>query len=58
MAYSLHAPVRLDDCVALRHVGVALAERLGVRLPTLLRRFAVGLDLGSSIAQTSVLMDA
>ena len=50
--------LRLDDCVALRHVAVAWAEGLGTTLPTLLRRFAVRLDLGTSIAQTSLLMDA
>ena len=50
--------LRLDDCVALRHVLVAWSESLGTTLPTLLRCFAFLLDLPSSLAQLSVLSDA
>ncbi len=54
----LRAHRAFDDCVALRHVGVALAERLGLDLPTFLRRFAVELDVPRSLAQLSVLMES
>ena len=54
----LRAHRAFDDCVALRHVGVALAERLGLDLPALLRRFAVELDFATSLAQLSVLMES
>ena len=50
--------LRLDDCVALRHVLVAWSESLGTTLPMLLRCFAFLLDLPSSLAQLSVLSDA
>ncbi len=53
----LRAHRALDDCVALRHVGCALAEAVGEDLPALLRRVAVELDLHSSFAQLSVLME-
>jgi len=54
----LRAHRALDDCVALRHVGVALAEQLDTDLPSLLKRFfAFEIDLRSSLVQLSVLMD-
>ena len=53
----LRAHRALDDCVALRHVGCALAEAVGEDLPVLLRRAAVEVDLRTSLAQLSVLMD-
>ena len=48
----------LDDCVALRHVAVALAEQLGLDLLLWLQRFACELDLRSSLLQLDVLLDA
>ena len=54
----LRAHRALDDCIALRHVGVALAERVGMTLPMLLEQFALELDLDTSVAQISVLMSA
>ena len=47
----------LDDCVCLQQVAVALVQSVGVSLPSFLLRFAVELDLSSSLAQLSVLMD-
>ena len=47
----------LDDTVALRRVCEALAQTLGTTLPCLLVLFAVEIDLPSSVAQLTVLMD-
>ena len=47
----------LDDCVCLRQVSATLVQGVGVSLPSFLLRFAVELDLPSSLAQLSVLMD-
>ena len=48
----------LDDCVSLRQVSTALVQGVGgVPLVSFLLRFAVQLDLPSSLAQLSVLMD-
>ena len=54
----LRAHRALDDCVALRHVAVALAEQLGLDLLLWLQRFACELDLRSSLLQLDVLLDA
>ena len=53
----LRAHRALDDCVALRHVAVTLAEQLGLDLPLWLQRFAFKLDLHNSILQLDVLLD-
>ena len=47
----------LDDCHSLRRVCEALTQTLGTTLPRLLVLFAVDVDLPSSLAQLSVLMD-
>ena len=47
----------LDDCVCLQQVSLALVQGVDARLPSFLLRFAVELDLSSSLAQLSVLMD-
>jgi hypothetical protein len=47
----------LDDCVSLRQVATTLVQGVGMSLPSFLGRFAVELDLPSSLAQLSVLMD-
>ena len=47
----------LDDCVCLRQVAAALVQGVDVPLPSFLLRFAVELDMPSSLAQLSVLMD-
>ena len=54
----LRAHRALDDTIALRHVGIALAERWGMTLTKLLQYFALEVDLDSSIAQISVLLTA
>ncbi len=54
----LRAHRALDDCVALRHVAVALAEQVGLDLPLWLQQFACELDLRSSLLQLDVLLDA
>ena len=54
----LRAHLALDDCVALRHVAVALAEQLGLDLLLWLRRFACEFDLCSSLLRLEVLLDA
>lgn len=46
----------LDDVLSLRSVSESLAQSLGLTLPSLLARFAVEVDLPSSLAQLSVLM--
>ena len=56
-ASDLRAHRALDDVVALRHVAVSMTQVCGVSLSTLLMSFAQELDLPSSLAQTSVLMD-
>ena len=47
----------LDDCLALRRVIENMAQSLDLSLAALLKHFAVEVDLASSIAQLSVLMD-
>ena len=47
----------LDDCLALRRVVESMAQSLDVPLGALLKHFAVEVDLASSLAQLSVLMD-
>ena len=47
----------LDDCLALRRVVESMAQSLDVPLAALLKHFAVEVDLASSLAQLSVLMD-
>ena len=54
----LRAHRALDDCAALRHVAVTLAEQLGLDLPLWLQRFAFKLDLRNSLLQLDVLLDA
>ncbi len=46
----------LDDCVCLRQVAAALAQGVDMPLSSFLLRFAVELDMPSSLAQLSVLM--
>ena len=53
----LKAHRALDDCTALRRVVESAAHRLGMSLPTLLEKFALQLDMPSSLAQLAVLMD-
>ena len=45
-----------DDCVALLRVLQNFAARLGLTIDSLLRLFAEAIDLGSSVAQVSVLV--
>ena len=52
-----HAHRALDDCLALRRVVESMAQSLDVPLAALLKHFAVEVDLASSLAQLSVLMD-
>ena len=47
----------LDDCVCLRQAAAALVQGVDMPLSSFLLRFAVELDLPSSLAQLSVLMD-
>ena len=56
-ASDLRAHRALDDVIALRHVAATAAQSRGVTVTLLLLRFALELDLPSSLAQTSVLMD-
>ena len=56
-ASDLRAHRALDDVVALRHVAASMTQVCGVSLSSLLLSFAQELDLPSSLAQTSVLMD-
>ena len=56
-ASDLRAHRALDDVVALRHVAASATHVCGVNMSTLLLSFAQELDLPSSLAQTSVLMD-
>ena len=53
----LKAHRALDDCIALRRVVESAAQRLGVSLSTLLEKIAVHVDMPSSLAQLSVLME-
>ncbi len=57
MADTGRAHRALDDCVSLRQVAAALVQGVGMSLPNFLVRFAVELDLPSSLAQLSMLMD-
>ena len=57
MADTGRAHRALDDCVSLRQVVAAAAMVLGVPAATLLGYFAQELDLPSSRAQLSVLME-
>ena len=47
----------LDDCWTLRHVATIAAHTLGHALSDLLGRFLLEVDIASSLAQLSVLMD-
>ena len=55
---SLRAHRAMDDCLALKIVMTNLAEGLGFKLPDLLRRFALSVQLEASAAQLSVVMEA
>ena len=57
MADTGRAHRALDDCVSLRQVMAAAALVSGIPLSALLRRFAQEVDLPSSTAQLSVLME-
>ena len=57
MADTGRAHRALDDCVSLRQVVAAAALVLGVSASTFLKHFAQEVDLPSSRAQISVLMD-
>ena len=57
MADTGRAHRALDDCVSLRQVMAAAALGLGISLSALLGRFAQEVDLPSSVAQLSVLME-
>ena len=57
MADTGRAHRALDDCVSLRQVMAAAALGLGMSLSALLGRFAQEVDLPSSVAQLSVLME-
>jgi len=56
-ASDLRAHRALDDVVALRHVVASATHVSGVNMSTLLLSFAQELDLPSSLAQTSVLLE-
>ena len=56
-ANELKAHRALDDCIALRRVVESAAQRLGTTLPALLEKVAVHVDMPSSLAQLSVLME-
>ena len=57
MADTGRAHRALDDCMSLRQVMAAAALGLGISLSALLGRFAQEVDLPSSVAQLSVLME-
>jgi len=58
MADAGRAHRALDDCLCLRHVVSSMAQGLGASVPCLLKHFALEVDLASSLAQISFLMDA
>ena len=47
----------LDDTIALKYVILAIAERMGMSLHQLLAQFAMRLDMESTWAHLSVLMN-
>jgi DNA polymerase III epsilon subunit-like protein len=57
MAETGRAHRALDDCASLRQVMVAAALILDTPLPALMKRFGQELDMPSSVAQLSFLMD-
>ena len=56
-ASDLRAHRALDDVLALRHVVTSVAQVLGVSVSDLLARHAQEVDMASSLAQATVLMD-
>ena len=56
-ASDLRAHRALDDVLALRHVVTSVAQALGVYVSELLMQHAHEVDMASSLAQATVLMD-
>ena len=56
-ASDLRAHRALDDVLALRHVVTSVAQVLGVSVSDLLARHAHEVDMPSSLAQATVLLD-
>ena len=56
-ASDLRAHRALDDVLALRHVVTSVAQVLGVSVSDLLARHAQEVDMPSSLAQATVLLD-
>ena len=56
-ASDLRAHRALDDVLALRHVVTSVAQLIGVSVSDLMARHAQEVDMASSLAQASVLMD-
>ena len=56
-ASDLRAHRALDDVLALRHVVTSVAQVLGVSVSDLMARHAQEVDMTSSLAQVTVLMD-
>ena len=56
-ASDLRAHRALDDVLALRHVVTSVAQVLGVSVSDLMARNAQEVDMASSLAQATVLMD-
>ena len=53
----IETAMALDDVLALRHVVTSVAQVLGVSVSDLMARHAQEVDMASSLAQASVLMD-
>ena len=53
----IETAMALDDVLALRHVVTSVAQVLGVSVSDLLLRHAQEVDMASSLAQATVLMD-
>ena len=56
-ASDLRAHRALDDVLALRHVVTSAAQVLGVSVSDRLMRYAKEVDMASSLAQATVLLD-
>ena len=53
----IETAMALDDVLALRHVVTSVAQALGVSVSELLMQHAQEVDMASSLAQATVLMD-
>ena len=56
-ASDLRAHRALDDVLALKHMVTSVAQALGVSVSELLMQHAQEVDMASSLAQVTVLMD-